>query len=208
MERTPHVRVSGVPACHKKQINLSPACCVPPSFYSHSPVARLALFRVADLGRRDSPQPDARRLPRFPRRSVAMDYAGKANELMDKARKKLAVRSRPAAPRPGPPVPRAQRANGFTPRPVDSRPHPPLCAVSGPVHPRCVPHADELDEHVLVHQQVRGSRRAPREGVQQLQARQDMARESCPGTRPRRRATTSPTANTTRPSRTSRPPTR
>jgi hypothetical protein len=27
-----------------------------------------------------------------------MDYAGKANDLMDKARKKLAVRSRPARP--------------------------------------------------------------------------------------------------------------
>lgn len=65
-----------------------------------------------------------------------MDYAGKANELMDKARKKLAVRSRPAAPRPGPPfipmVPR-ERANRFTPRPFDPGPavrtyptHPPL----------------------------------------------------------------------------------
>ena len=42
--------------------------------------------------------PVARRSPRPPRQSVAMDYAGKANDLMDKARKKLAVRSRPARP--------------------------------------------------------------------------------------------------------------
>ena len=134
VERTPHVRVSGVPACHKKQINLSPACCVPQSLMTRQSPDSILFSRVVDLGRRLAPQPDARRSPRFPRRSVAMDYAGKANELMAKARKKLAVRSRPAAPRPGP-TPVVPRERIHAP-PGRSLPAPAPRRRIRPVHPR------------------------------------------------------------------------
>ena len=141
VERTPHVRVSGVPACHKKQINLSPVCCVPQSLMTRQSPDSILFSRVADLGRRLAPQPDARRSPRFPRRSVAMDYAGKANELMAKARKKLAVRSRPAAPRPGPhPRGAARTSERIHAPPGRSLPAPAPRRRIRPVHPRsCTP---------------------------------------------------------------------
>ena len=71
----------------------------------------------------------------------------------------------------------AARVNKSRPWSVDPYPRfaPRPQAVSDRSTLRFVPDADELlHGHVLVLQQVRGSRRAPREGLQQLQARQDV----------------------------------